>query len=144
MSAGYIPIRSELPADSLSAGSVSAVLNEIGSRLEILCSSGESWRIDLRSLPFSAQERDRLKALLGQGEVVVHIAALGPSELAETGYAGVWWVTHRNAEGAVVAELIEVTRVPDLLESPEQDVRASLSRLQGAIARCATLSEELP
>lgn len=142
MSTGYIPIMPAPSADAMSVGNVSALLSEIETRLEILSTRREPGWIDLRSLPFSTQEREQLKALLGQGEVVAQIEALGPSEVVETGYAGVWWITHRNADGVVVAELIEVALVPDLLASQMQDIQASLSRLQSTIPRCRNMSEE--
>jgi hypothetical protein len=46
----------------------------------------------------------------------------------------VWWITHRNEEGNVAAEFIEVTRVPEILASQPEDIEGGLMRLRGALA----------
>ncbi len=67
---------------------------------------------------------------LGTGEVQATIQALGPSEVRETAINGVWWITHRNNDGQVTAELIEVTTIPAILQTHPADVRVGLARLQ--------------
>jgi hypothetical protein len=44
---------------------------------------------------------------------------------------GVWWVTHLNADGAKVAEFLDITHVPEILKSHPDDARAALARLRG-------------
>ena len=51
----------------------------------------------------------------------------------ETGYAGVWRVTHRNEAGEVVADLIEVCEAPAILRAPVEDVADGLIRLKEAL-----------
>ncbi len=111
-------------------GYAQAILSEIASLIARLLEEGEEGVIDLRALPMGPMDREALKEALGEGEVKAHLEALGPTEVYETAYPGVWWVTHRNAEGEVVAERIEVTFFPGILKSPEGDVRAGLEALR--------------
>ncbi len=125
-----IPLAVESP-DPWSVGNIAALLSEISSLLEKQLHTGEAAAIDLKGMPFSPGEYAQLKAILGQGEIVAKLDAIGPSEIVETRYPGVWWITHRNAEGDVVADLIEVTRCPDILKSQLEDMGAGLDRLRG-------------
>jgi hydrogenase-1 operon protein HyaF len=117
-------------ADLHSVGSVDALLNEIATRLARFADTDESSMIDLKSLPFSPSEYEALRTALGRGEVSARLETIGDSELYETHYAGVWWVTHYNVEGDVIADLIEIAAVPAILHSQPEDVRDGLERLQ--------------
>lgn len=117
-------------ADAHSVGNVSALLAEIAARLDAFVSSNESSLIDLKSLPFSPQEYEQLRAELGRGEVTARLDAIGDSEIYETHFPGVWWVTHYNVEGDIVADLIEIATVPAILQSQWEDVRTGLGRLR--------------
>ena len=121
-------------ADTFSVGNVSALLSEIAAHLEKLIASGETSLIDLKSLPFAPGEYEQLRQTLGQGEVTAHIDAIGPSEIIETQYPGVWWLTHYNVEGDIVADMIEIAPIPNFLQSQPEDVRAGLARLQAMLA----------
>ncbi len=37
---------------------------------------------------------------------------------------GVWWVEHRDRQGELIAEMIEVTRVPQILASASDEIAA--------------------
>lgn len=115
------------------AGNAQAILREVESLLARLVETGAGGAIDLRGLPLGPADVVLLRETLGQGEASATIDAGGPSTLAETGCTGVWWVTHRNDEGAVVAEYLEVARVPEILLSQPEDMRAGLARLRAAI-----------
>jgi hydrogenase-1 operon protein HyaF len=112
------------PAASPPAGlgqGVIAIAFEIAGLLDRLNTQGEPGAIDLRSLPMTAEDRRRLQELLGVGEVQATIDADGPSSVRETGVGGVWWTEHRNAHGEVLAETIEICRIPEILVlAPEQ------------------------
>ena len=124
-----IPIHS-LSGDDYSVGSIRALLAEIAARLENLVQTGESGMIDLNSLPFAQGEYEQLRQTLGQGEVSVRIEAIGASEIIETRYPGVWWVTHFNVEGDIVADMLEIASIPEIIKSQPADVRAGLAGLQ--------------
>lgn len=120
------------------AGTVRAVLHEIAARLERLVDYGETGAIDLRSLPLAPGDRERLEMFLGQGEVDALVNALGPTRVRETAVRGVWWVTHCNADEETVAEFLEVTRLPAILETHADEVRESLDQLRERLRDAAT------
>ncbi|MCX7192795.1 MAG: hypothetical protein NTY60_04110 [Proteobacteria bacterium] len=116
-----------------SVGNIRALMNEIVACLEKLDRDDEIGMIDLNSLPFSPGEYEALRQTLGQGEVSIRIEAIGPSEIIETHYPGVWWVTHYNVEGDIVADAIEIAWLPQIIRSQPEDVRAGLARLKAQL-----------
>ncbi|MBL8566647.1 MAG: hypothetical protein JNM89_13095 [Hyphomicrobiaceae bacterium] len=119
---------------SEATGMAGAVLNEIAELLEHFAKTGEETIVDLRGLPMTDADRAALEDALGQGEVTAVVDVAGPSEVWETSYAGVWWVRHRGADERITSEEIVVTRVPAILLSHSDDVRASASRLRETLA----------
>ncbi len=117
-----------------SIGNIRALLAEIATLLEKLDRNNETGMMDLNSLPFSPGEYEQLRLKLGQGEVSVHIEAIGKSEIIETQYPGVWWVTHYNVEGDIVADMLEITTIPEIIKSQPEDVHAGLERLQAQLS----------
>ena len=83
-----------LPADAAAQDMARAILTEIDALLARLVASGESAAIDLRSMPLKPGDLAALRKLLGSGEVHALVQVAGPSEVQETRYPGVWWVTH--------------------------------------------------
>jgi hydrogenase-1 operon protein HyaF len=122
-----IHVRAE---EAYSVGNIRALLVEIAARLEKLDADGETGMIDLNSLPLAPGEYEQLRQTLGQGEVSARIEAIGASEIIETHYPGVWWVTHYNVEGDIVADMIEIAWLPEIIKSQPEDVRAGLELLR--------------
>jgi hydrogenase-1 operon protein HyaF len=120
-----IPVSTEA-----ATGNVRPLLHEIRHALTRLADGEDGTVIDLRSLPLAPGEQERLDSLLGKGEVRVEIDALGPTVVQETLFPGVWLITHCNAEGATVARFIEVTRIPELLLSQQEDIDDGIRRLE--------------
>ncbi|MFW2438075.1 MAG: hydrogenase expression/formation C-terminal domain-containing protein [Arenicellales bacterium] len=116
-------------SDELSTGNVTPILNEIRHALKKLLEEGEPTIIDLRALPMGPGEELQLESLLGIGEVTANIDAMGPSTVNETLFAGVWLVTHRNTEDAILGKFIEITHYPSILESQTADIRSALKAL---------------
>lgn len=127
-----IPIYAQTE-EAYSVGNIRALLAEIAARLEKLDHNGETGMIDLNSLPLAPGEYEQLRQTLGQGEVSVRIEAIGPSEIIETRYPGVWWVTHYNVEGDIVADMLEIAHIPEILKSQPDDVHAGLERLKAQL-----------
>ena len=127
-----IPIYSQAE-EAYSVGNIRALLAEIAACLEKLDRNGESGMIDLNSLPFAPGEYEQLRLTLGQSEVSARIEAIGPSEIFETHYPGVWWVTHYNVEGDIVADMIEIAWLPQIIKSQPEDVHAGLERLKAQL-----------
>ena len=111
-------------------GNVPPLLHEIRHALERLANGEPGTAIDLRGLPLAPGEEERIETFLGEGEVRAELESLGTTLVQETAYPGVWLVTHRNADDAVVARFIEVTRMPDILMSQQQDIERGISRLE--------------
>lgn len=115
-------------------GNVMPLLHEVRHALGRLLATGEETTIDLASLPLATGELDRIVAALGKGEVTATLDALGPSEVRESRYSGVWLVTHRNASGEVMGRYIEIARMPAVLLAQEPDMRRSLADLEQSLA----------
>lgn len=129
-----IPVRVERPAAAQDTGTigggVAAILTEIATLLERVAATGESAAIDLRSLPMSPAERERLAETLDRGEVEIILRADGESLIHETGVQGVWWTEHRDRSGAVIAAFIEIARVPEILIVPGEELTRGAARLR--------------
>jgi hydrogenase-1 operon protein HyaF len=110
-------------------GNAGVVLREIAEKVRLLVDAGEASTIDLLAMPLSAADLAWLRERLGAGEVRITLDAEGESSLNETSCPGVWWVTHRNAQGGVASAFIEVAVVPELAKAPIDDVAAGLDRL---------------
>ena len=108
---------------------VMPLLNEVKHALDSLIKNNETTVIDLRSIPLAPGEEDKILDALGQGEVQSQLDALGPSEIIETQYAGVWVVTHYNDENEIIGRFIEITTIPDILRSQQEDVIEAYNRL---------------
>lgn len=119
--------------DGLAAANAHAVLREIESLLDRLVATGEAGVIDLKGLPMAPADLEMLTDVLGEGEVSATLDAGGTSIVRETGVPGVWWVTHRNEDGAVAAEFVEVTRFPEILASQPEDMVSGLARLRSVL-----------
>lgn len=111
-------------------GPVVSLLQEVAVRLDRLARGGEAEAIDLRALPIMTEDDlQQMRDTLGAGEVTATVHAMGATELEETAFPGVWWVTYFGADGDMVAERIEVAWVPDILVAQAPDVRTGLGQL---------------
>ena len=111
---------------------VEALLAEISSLMENLVDRNISGSIDLLGLPLSAACLALLEQRLGTGEIKVTLTAAGKSEIHETSFSGVWWSSHADEAGRVVAMLIDVAYVPEILKANIDDLRLSHRRLRDA------------
>jgi hydrogenase-1 operon protein HyaF len=124
-------------------GGVAAVLTELVSMLERAATGTAAATIDLRSLPMSPEDRRALQATLGHGEVHATLNADGLSTLQETGVMGVWWVEHRDREGGLVAELIEVATVPEILKASIEEMAGAAQELRDRLSKHAGTSTRI-
>ena len=113
---------------------VEPLLHEIRHALARLLDEQQPTVIDLRSLPLAPGEEERLLDTLGHGEVHASLNALGPTDIVETGYPGVWVVLHYNTDREVIGKFIEVCEIPELLRSQQDDIREGLEQLQSRLA----------
>jgi hydrogenase-1 operon protein HyaF len=126
---GPAPSAGPEPSGGLGGG-VDAVLTEIATLLERLAGGQLPAAIDLRSLPMSPHDRTELQRVLGEGEVTATVAAAGVSTIRETRISGLWWVEHRDAHGELIAELLEVARIPQILVAASDEIAASARTLR--------------
>lgn len=129
-----IPIRiAGTPAGPVSNDRLSpvglAILSEIEKLLGDYQAFGHAGAIDLRWLPLLPGDLDRLKEILGTGEVRATMDALGASTVQETAIQCVWWVTHRGSDDALLGDWIEVTEVPSILRSDRAAIPYALQAL---------------
>lgn len=108
---------------------VQPLLHEIRHALAQLLESGSVTTIDLRSIPLAPGEEERLLAVLGEGEIHAQLSALGPSQIIETRFPGVWLVTHFNAHDEIIGRFIEVCEMPRILLAQAEDIRDGLAAL---------------
>lgn len=130
---GPAPSEGSPPSGGLGGG-VSAILTELATLLEQLAQRQIPAAIDLRSLPMSPQDRADLQRVLGDGEVQATVNADGLSSIRETSFPGVWWVTHRNAQGEMIAELLDVTHVPMMLASAPDEIAVAARKLRERVS----------
>ena len=114
----------------MASGNIAPLLHEIRHALALLASDGASNIIDLQGIPLAPGEVETILAALGEGEVRVELQSLGKSEIRETSYPGVWLVTHYDEAGDLKARFIEITRMPQILESQPDDIAEGLTRLE--------------
>jgi hydrogenase-1 operon protein HyaF len=126
-------------ADATRTGMARSLLREIAERLATLAATGEASAIDLRGLPMTARDREKLEEALGRGDVSATIDLAGRSDIWETSYAGVWWLRHFGAGDSIAAEFIEITRMPEILAAHPVDVAASSARVAAELAAAAEL-----
>ena len=112
---------------------VKPLLHEIKHALDNLIETGKTTIIDLRSIPLAPGEEQTIIDTLGHGEVHARLDALGPSEIYETQFAGVWLVTHYNEADSIVSRFIEVTELPDVLKSQREDIFHALIELESKL-----------
>ena len=122
-----IPIVPKAP--EASGAGAKALLHELAARLERLVREGENSSIDLTALPLTARDYRQLRETLGSGAVVAEVQAGGATQVRETACPGVWWITHADERGAVLAESIEVCAIPAILCAPREDMSSGLARL---------------
>ena len=114
-------------------GNIPLLLNELRHALIRLTETGETTTIDLRALPLAPGELGLLEHRLGHGEIRAQLDALGPSEIIETRFPGVWRVIHYNENKETMGYFLEVTTVPTLLRTPIEDLSTGIQSLQELI-----------
>lgn len=132
----HIPILGENDVDLNDNLTIAAnVLCEVKGLLSKFLDTGATGTIDLRALPHMEPATYRhLRQALMTGEVTALIDADIKVEVTETQYPGVWWLTHRKGDDAIVTEIIEITLIPDILKTHVAEMRASLRRLEQALS----------
>ncbi|WP_298134893.1 hydrogenase expression/formation C-terminal domain-containing protein [Acidiferrobacter sp.] len=130
LSRGVIPIRPVTAGAPAGGALADAILAEIASALHEYLDTRQNHVIDLTGMPLSREDRQRIDAYLGQGEVSMDIHALVHSHIEETAYAGVWRVRHYDMGGGVHSERIEIIDVPEIVRASSADMAHSARRIE--------------
>jgi hydrogenase-1 operon protein HyaF len=117
------------------------LLLQVEHALRELRDGGEGTVIDLSAMPFSDQDEQDLRRVLGEGEVSARINAFGPTMIQETAIPGVWLVEHQDVEEKRLMLHVEVTRIPAMLVTPADDIDDGIEAMA---ALNAEQSESLP
>jgi hydrogenase-1 operon protein HyaF len=115
-----IPVRVE--GGDGSTHNLRPLLLQVEHALKELRDGGQGTVIDLSAMPFSEQDEQDLRRVLGQGEVIARVDAFGPSQIQETAVSGVWLVEHLDAEEKRLMLHVEITRIPTMLVTPAEDI----------------------
>ena len=113
-----------------SSGNIEPLLHEIRHALALLLNTGGTTSIDLKGIPLAPGEEEQILQALGTGEVRAQVAAAGNSEVVETGFPGVWVVSHFGEQQQIQARFIEITEIPQILRSQTADIAAGLQLLK--------------
>jgi hydrogenase-1 operon protein HyaF len=92
-----------------------ALLRELVEMLRRLIEEDTPGHIDLMTAGLDESGFDQLRKALGEGDIYAQVADIGMIDVVETGYAGIWWVSHKDEEGHPLAEFIEVSFCPEVL-----------------------------
>lgn len=115
---------------------VKGLLTEIASALKELINNGVEHQLDLMGM-LLPEATDLLLEQLGRGEISITLSAMGDSEIYETSISGVWVVSHFNTEEELIAQTIEITRIPGIITTPQEELitaRESLDTLMQSLA----------
>lgn len=129
-----IPIQVE---HAVSLSQILPVLHEIAHAINLLLEHHQETMLDLLNLPLAEVDKQELLKVLGKGEIMAHLNALGNSTLWESAFPGVWIVEHRDTEERLLSQLIEIAWIPAILKAHPDDVCSGLAELT---ERCKTLN----
>jgi len=139
-----IPVRAEVRGRRGSNIDIARrLLADIETGLARFLDDGRASAIDLRHVPHMTPETyGFLREQLGSGEVTCAADTGMRVEIAETGFPGVWWISHHDAEGEVVTQIIEITDVPSILRASRAGTAAGLARLRKLRAGMAGVPQD--
>ncbi|RRQ22861.1 hydrogenase expression/formation C-terminal domain-containing protein [Thiohalobacter thiocyanaticus] len=104
-----------------------------GRSLETFPARGEKRPCEPAQPPCRSPSTRCFREWLGVGEVRIELDSLGPTSIHETAYPGIWWVVHRNRDGEIMTQQVEVTACPEIIRSQQEDIHEGLQRLREAL-----------
>lgn len=141
-----IPIRnghSDRTSEPSRLGNFLPLLHELRHALALLHAAGTTTTIDLAAMPFGPGDRDALLEFLGQGEVEANIEALGKTLARESRFPGLWLISYFAPDGTEIGLQLEITQMPRLLVTPEDDIRDGLTAFDALLKDFAATATHL-
>jgi len=126
-------IKIQVEKPEYDSGNLQSILAEIKFALQQLLEQKKVHCIDLRAMPWSSGEEQKLEDYLGKGEVLIELNTLGKSTFYESRFSGVWLVNHYNQEDELIAKLIEITYLPEMIFAQTEDIKNSLEHMNKAL-----------
>lgn len=118
----------------VATGNASPLLHEVKHALAQLLDDGTPSIIDLGAIPFAPGDERILDEVLGDGEVHAVLALMGESHVRETAIPGVWRIDHLDESGKFQSRFIEITFMPDILQTQREDAERGLQTLSERLA----------
>lgn len=109
------------------------LLNELLELLQRLIDSDEPGHIDLLAMELDEDDYALLRETLGEGEILAQVSNFGHVSVMESGYPGVWWVTHMDDEGQVLSDFLEVSYCPEVLIAETEIVEDGFNALKARL-----------
>ncbi len=109
------------------------LLHELVEMLRRLLEEDEPAHIDLGAMDLGEADYALLHQVLGEGEIVAQVTNFGRVSVIETGYAGIWWVTHMDEAGQVLSEFLEVSYCPEVLIAEQETVEDGRDALKAQL-----------
>ncbi len=113
----------------------SALLHQLPELLRELLSSDQPSMLDLRAIPLSSWDHERLHEVLGEGGVSAAVASEEgvTIEVMQSAIPGIWWLDHLDEEGNLIGQYIEVSYCPEALITAVEDVADGLGLLRARL-----------
>lgn len=109
------------------------LLHELVERLGRLLEADEPSHLELTAMGLDGADYALLRETLGEGEILAEVSNGGPVSVMESGYAGIWWVSHLDEEGQVMSEFLEVSYCPEVLIAEMDVVADGLNALKARL-----------
>jgi hydrogenase-1 operon protein HyaF len=109
------------------------LLHELVELLRKLLQEDEPSHIDLGAMELEEDDYALLRETLGEGEILAQVSNLGRVSVMESGYAGIWWVTHMDEAGQVLSEFLEVSYCPEVLIAEQETVEDGRNALKARL-----------
>jgi hydrogenase-1 operon protein HyaF len=108
-------------------------LHELVERLGRLREADEPSHLELTAMGLGEADFALLRETLGEGEILAEVDNGGHVSVIESGYAGIWWVSHLDEEGQVMSEFLEVSYCPEVLIAEMDVVADGLNALKARL-----------
>ncbi len=119
--------------DSGRGAAARKLLHELVELLRKLVEQDEPSHVDLTAMELDEADYTLLRETLGEGEILAQVSNFGRFSVIETGYPGIWWVTHMDEQGQVLSDFLEVSYCPEVLIAEAETVEDGRDALKARL-----------